>query len=101
MANQLALSIVTPERVLFEGPIRYLSVPGSAGHMGILVDHAPIISSLKPGLIEIRPVKTGAAPLKFSIQRPGFMEINKNQIDILLDATDSNALSAEQLPVKP
>lgn len=97
MANQLSLSIVTPDRVLFEGPIRYLSVPGSAGYMGILVDHAPIISSLKPGRLEIRPAKEGSAPLQFTIQRPGFMEINRNQVDILLDATDSDALSAEQL----
>jgi F-type H+-transporting ATPase subunit epsilon len=95
ISRQLALSIVTPERVLFEGPIRYLSVPGSAGYMGILVDHAPIISSLKPGLIEIRPAKEGSAPVKFKIQRSGFMEISKNQVDILLDATDSNVLAAE------
>ena len=95
MANQLSLSIVSPERVLYEGAIRYLSVPGSAGYMGILVDHAPIISSLKPGLIEIRPAKEGSSPIKLKIQKPGFMEINKNQVDILLDATDSNALSAE------
>jgi F-type H+-transporting ATPase subunit epsilon len=95
MANQLSLSIVTPERVLFEGLVRYLSVPGSAGYMGILVDHAPIISSLKPGLIEIRPAKPGSSPIKLKIQKPGFMEINKNQVDILLDATESDALSAE------
>jgi F-type H+-transporting ATPase subunit epsilon len=95
LSRQLALSIVTPERVLFEGPIRYLSVPGSAGYMGILVDHAPIISSLKPGQIEIRPAKEGSVPVKFTIQRPGFMEISRNQVDILLDATDSNVLSAE------
>ncbi len=93
--KQMSLSILTPERVLYEGPVRYLSVPGSAGYMGILVDHAPIISSLKPGEIEMRPAREGASLVKFSIQRPGFMEINKNQVDILLDATDSNALSAE------
>jgi F-type H+-transporting ATPase subunit epsilon len=95
MANQLSLSVVTPERVLYEGAIRYLSVPGSAGYMGILVDHAPIISSLKPGLIEIRPAQPGSSSVKLKIQKPGFMEINKNQVDILLDATDSNALSTE------
>jgi F-type H+-transporting ATPase subunit epsilon len=77
-------------------PVRYLSVPGSAGYMGILVDHAPIISSLKPGQIEIRPVKEGSATLKFLIRRPGFMEISRNQVDILLDATDSDALSVDQ-----
>jgi F-type H+-transporting ATPase subunit epsilon len=95
MVNQLTLSIVSPERVLYEGAVRYLSVPGSAGYMGILVDHAPIISSLKPGEIEIRPAQEGASSIKFKIQRPGFLEIYKNQVDVLLDATDSNALPAE------
>ena len=95
-AHQLNLSILTPERVLYEGAVRYLYVPGSAGYMGILVDHAPLISSLKPGGVEIRPTQKGSAPLKFTIRRPGFMEINKNQVDIFLDATDSDALSAEQ-----
>ncbi len=92
MPNQLSLSIVSPERTLYEGAVRYLQVPGGAGHMGILPDHAPIISSLKPGHFEVRPAKQGASPIKFETQKIGFLEVDKNRVSILLDATDSNVL---------
>jgi F-type H+-transporting ATPase subunit epsilon len=95
MANQLSLSILTPERVVFEGVVKYLSVPGSAGYMGVLVDHAPIISSLKPGAFEVRPAREGASPITFTTQKPGFLEIDKNKASILLDATDSDALASK------
>ena len=95
MANKLKLSVVTPERLLFEGEVRYLSIPGGSGFMGVLVDHAPLIASLKPGPIEIRAAS--GENLKFSISRPGFFEISANQASLLLDAADSFALS---LPAK-
>ncbi|MBF0122531.1 MAG: F0F1 ATP synthase subunit epsilon [Candidatus Omnitrophica bacterium] len=91
MSKKLMLSVMTPERVLFEGEITYLSVPGGAGFMGILVDHAPLISSLKAGPFEVRPVSEKT--LRFSTTRKGFFEISANQATILLDAADSLALS--------
>ena len=94
MANKLMLSVMTPERLLFEGEVRYLSIPGGLGFMGVLVDHAPLISSLKPGPVELRPVSGGT--LKFSITKPGFFEISSNQASILLDAADSHAFSMSQ-----
>ena len=94
MANKLMLSVVTPERILFEGEVRYLSIPGGSGFMGVLVDHAPLISSLKPGPFEVRPAV--GDPLRFSTTRPGFFEISANQASILLDAADSLALSLPQ-----
>jgi F-type H+-transporting ATPase subunit epsilon len=91
MANKLFLSVVTPERLLFEGEVRYLSIPGGSGFMGVLVDHAPLISSLKPGPVEIKPLE--GKPITFSITRPGFFDIFANRASILLDAADSNALA--------
>ena len=94
MATQLTLSIVSPERTLYEGVVSYLYVPGGAGYMGILKDHAPIISSLKPGQFEVRPAKQGASPIKFTTQKIGFMEVSQNLVSILLDATDSDVIPA-------
>ena len=91
MSHALLLSILTPEQVVFEGEVQYLSVPGTAGYMGILVDHAPIISSLKPGAFEVR-LPSGDKTLHFVTQQPGFLEVSQNKVSILLDAADSSVL---------
>jgi F-type H+-transporting ATPase subunit epsilon len=87
MAQVLQLTIVTPERVLFLGDVKYIHAPGGAGYFGVLVDHAPMLASLQAGSFEIRPVS--GAPVKFQTTRPGFFEVFKNKASILLDAADT------------
>ena len=87
MANILQLTVVSPEKVLFNGDIKYLYAPGGAGFFGVLVDHAPLIASLKAGSFEIRPL-TGE-PIIFTTTHPGFFEVVKNKASILLDAADT------------
>ncbi len=48
----LRLKIVSPERIVFEGEVESVLVPGTAGEFEILNDHAPIISSLEVGKVE-------------------------------------------------
>jgi F-type H+-transporting ATPase subunit epsilon len=87
MANILQLTVVTPEKVLFNGEVKYLYAPGGAGFFGVLVDHAPMIASLKAGPFEIRT--TTGNTIKFNTIHPGFFEIVKNKASILLDAADT------------
>ena len=47
----LKLKIVSPERIEFEGEVDSVLVPGSLGQFEILVNHAPIISSLDKGRV--------------------------------------------------
>ena len=96
MSSEFAVSIITPERVLYSAKATYMSVPASQGHMGILVDHAPFLSALRPGAFEIRhPLLS--APVLFKTTRGGFIEISRNTVSILLDAADTNVLpSAEK-----
>jgi F-type H+-transporting ATPase subunit epsilon len=92
MAKTFKVSIVTPQRILFDGEVSYLFVPGGAGCMGILPDHAALLSSLEPGNFELRlpePEKS----ITFKTEKPGFIEVNKNIVSILLDAADSNVLA--------
>ena len=96
MANPLQLTLVSPDKVLFEGDVQYVSVPGGAGYFGVLVGHAPTIASLVPGDVEIRPVE--GAPIKFRISAPGFFEVADNKVSILLDAADS---AVYQQPAAP
>ncbi len=92
MANILQLTIVTPEKVLFQGDVKYIHAPGGAGHFGVLVDHAPMLASLQPGSFEIRPVSGDS--IKFKTSHPGFFEVIKNKVSILLDAADTMAYVA-------
>ena len=48
----LKLKIVSPERIEFEGEVKRVVVPGMLGQFEILVNHAPIISSLVKGRVE-------------------------------------------------
>ena len=43
------VELITPEGVAFAGDAEVLVVPGAAGELGILANHAPLISLLKPG----------------------------------------------------
>jgi F-type H+-transporting ATPase subunit epsilon len=89
MPSTLHLTVVTPEKVLFDGDVKYIHAPGGAGFFGVLVDHAPMLASLQPGPFEIRPV--AGVPVKFRTTCPGFFEVIKNKASILLDAADTKA----------
>jgi F-type H+-transporting ATPase subunit epsilon len=49
----MKLEIITPDKKLFEGEAKSVSVPGSEGSLGILNNHAPMIASLKKGKVKI------------------------------------------------
>ena len=53
MAATFTFELVTPERLLLSEPAEQVVVPGSEGDFAVLVGHAPVISTLRPGVIEI------------------------------------------------
>jgi F-type H+-transporting ATPase subunit epsilon len=53
MAERLQLELVTPERLLLSEPVEMVVVPGTEGNFGVLPGHAPLISTIRPGMIEI------------------------------------------------
>jgi len=50
----MRVEIITPETVLFQGEAEYVFLPGSSGGLGILNNHAPLISSLKKGSVRVK-----------------------------------------------
>ncbi len=80
------LSIVTPEKVHYEGEVKSLTVPGTEGYLGILSNHAPLISALKPGKIEFRDANDTVQILAVS---GGFVEVSQNVATILADAVEA------------
>lgn len=81
------LSILSAEKVLFDGDVKYLYVPAAEGYMGILPDHASLISSLTPGKVELRPLL--GAPVIFSLKGCGLLEVNRNVVSLLVDTIDT------------
>jgi F-type H+-transporting ATPase subunit epsilon len=79
------LSIVTPERIFFEDEVKSLVVPGTEGYLGVLSNHAPIITGLIPGRIEFAD---GEGKVVLVAVSKGFLEVSNNTATILCDAAE-------------
>jgi F-type H+-transporting ATPase subunit epsilon len=53
MAERIQFELVTPERLLLSEMVEMVVVPGTEGNFGVLPGHAPLISSVRPGTIDI------------------------------------------------
>ena len=83
MAHTFSLSILTPEKTVFEGPVEYVEVPGAEGYLGVLANHAPLVTSLATGTITLRHA-SGTTEL-WSVSG-GFFEVSSNQATVLADS---------------
>src|ERR1700751_1445486 len=87
MADLLHLEFVSPERVLFSGDVDQVDLPGSEGDMGILAGHAPLVTTLRPGIITI--FRGGARePIVIS---GGFAEVGPGGLTVLADTASPPA----------
>lgn len=78
----LKLKIVSPEKIEFEGDVESVLVPGSLGQFEILVNHAPIISSLDKGKV-VYAVPGGEKRSLDIIG--GFVEVQKNVVSLCVE----------------
>ena len=76
------LEIITPEKKLFEGKITSITVPGSKGPFMVLLNHAPIISTLDKGQIKILTESNITETIDIE---GGVMEVQRNNIIVLAD----------------
>lgn len=79
------LTIVTPEEVVFEDEVVSIVAPGSEGYLGILTDHAPLITALVPGKLTVKD--KGGKESVFSLSG-GFLEVSNNVATVLADAVE-------------
>jgi len=75
----LKLEIVTPERKVVDAEVDSVSVPTASGEAGILPNHAPLISALKPGILSYSAKGTSE---KLAISG-GFVEVNGSYVSVL------------------
>jgi F-type H+-transporting ATPase subunit epsilon len=81
----LKLEIVTPERRVLDAEVDYVSLPTASGEAGILPNHAPLISALKPGIMSFT-VKNVIDKLAIS---SGFAEVNSDRVSVLVDVAET------------
>lgn len=79
------LTIVTPQRVVYDEEVASVIAPGTLGYLGLLSNHAPIITSLKPGKLTI---KNYAGKEIFVALSGGFLENSANVCTVLADAAE-------------
>ena len=76
----MQLTILTPEKELYNGTIRSVKVPGTTGQFQVLKGHAPIVASLEAGTVHVEA--EGGAKESFEIVR-GFVEVYRNEVSVL------------------
>ena len=82
MADRLQLRVYTPERELLDVAVREVTAQGAWGQIGILPDHAALVTALEPGELIYRD-EAGATRLSLG---SGFAEVRDNVVIVLADS---------------
>jgi len=75
------VDVITPDGPVFEGEAEIVVVPGEAGQLGIMANHEPLISTLKPG--ELHVTDMHGKRHEFATNG-GFVETRKNETTVLV-----------------
>lgn len=78
----MTVEILTPEKSIFSGEAKFVSVPGADGSLGIMNDHAPLITTLKAGVIKVEDDK--GKNETFDVNG-GTLEVLNNKVTILAE----------------
>ncbi|HEU4986326.1 MAG TPA: F0F1 ATP synthase subunit epsilon [Rhizobiaceae bacterium] len=54
MAEPYKFELVSPERLLVSEDVEYVVIPGTEGEMTVMVDHAPVMTTVKPGVVTVK-----------------------------------------------
>ncbi len=83
MAGTFELSILTPEKSVFEGTVEYVEAPGTEGYFGVLANHAALVTGLASGSLKAR--LAGGQEQKWTVSG-GFFEVSNNKATVLADS---------------
>ncbi len=96
MSDAIHVEIISPEELVFSAEVKSVSVPGIEGYFTIMGDHAPLMSILKPGFVD---VNVGDEESSYFVGG-GFADVSNNSVTILAekasDATGFDIAEIEQ-----
>jgi F-type H+-transporting ATPase subunit epsilon len=81
----LKLEIVTPEKRVVDETVDSVTVPTLSGEAGILPNHAPLISALKPGILSF----TNKGTTERLAVAGGFVEVSSDTVSVLTDLAET------------
>jgi F-type H+-transporting ATPase subunit epsilon len=81
----LHFELVSPEKLVFSGEVEQVDVPGAEGDFGVLAGHAPMVTTLRPGILT---VKAGGSEQKIVVLG-GFAEVSATGLTVLADLAES------------
>jgi F-type H+-transporting ATPase subunit epsilon len=79
---ELRFELVAPERLLFSGDVAQVVVPGTEGEFTVLPQHAPVLSTLKPGVLTVTGLNGEASRI---FVRGGLAEVNPAGLTVLAE----------------
>jgi F-type H+-transporting ATPase subunit epsilon len=80
----LHFELVSPEKLLFSGSVEQVDVPGLEGDFGVLEDHAPLVATLRPGVLTVH-LSDGAQRI---VVLGGFAEVSEKGLTVVADLAD-------------
>lgn len=94
MADKMRFELVSPERMLDSSEAEMITVPGMLGDLTAMADHAPFLTTLRPGYVVVRD---GASERRFMVTG-GFAEISENTVSVLAElGVEESEVTAEWL----
>lgn len=94
MAGTFKFELVSPERILLSADAEEVVVPGIEGDFTVYAGHAPVISTLKPGFLEV----TVAGTKRRIFLKSGFAEVNAESVTVLAEtAYDQSEMDAKRI----
>ncbi|HXW51528.1 MAG TPA: ATP synthase F1 subunit epsilon [Candidatus Acidoferrales bacterium] len=96
MPPRFRLSLITPSAVRFEGEVEIVIAPGAAGDLGVLANHAPLLTTLRAGVVTAGSSDPAASDrVRFAVDR-GFLQAMADRAIILTDtALQPSEVNAE------
>jgi F-type H+-transporting ATPase subunit epsilon len=77
--------LVSPEKLLFSGEVEQVDVPGAEGDFGVLAQHAPLVTTLRPGILTVH----AAGGAQKIVVLGGFAEVSADGLTVLADVAES------------
>jgi F-type H+-transporting ATPase subunit epsilon len=74
--------LVSPEKLLISAQVEQVDVPGSEGDFAVLKDHAPFMSTMRPGIVVVKDASGGTQRL---FVRGGFADVSPRGLTILAE----------------
>jgi F-type H+-transporting ATPase subunit epsilon len=85
MADKLTLSLVTPVKEMVLDPeVDQVNIPGSEGDLGILADHAPLFTTMRPGRFSYQK---GEEEIELVVSE-GYAEVTDNRVTVLAESAE-------------